>query len=110
MNYLDFKAGSKEYKLRLNTRNVISLEKQLGCNPLAIFGSGDTIPTITVMVKILHASLQQYQHSITLDDAYDIFDEWLENNHVMTDFIPLIIEIYKASGIIKDPNNKEEKN
>lgn len=110
MNYLDFKAGSKEYKLRLNTRNVISLEKQLGCNPLAIFGSGDTIPTITVMVKILHASLQQYQHSITLEDAYDIFDEWLEDNHVMTDFIPTIIEIYKASGIIKDPNNKEEKN
>lgn len=110
MNYLDFKAGSKEYKLRLNTRNTVSLEKQLGCNPLAIFGSGDTIPTITVMVKILHASLQQYQHSITLEDAYDIFDEWLEDNHVMTDFIPLIIEIYKASGIIKDPNNKKEKN
>lgn len=110
MNYLDFKAGSKEYKLRLNTRNTISLEKQLGCNPLAIFGNGDTIPTITVMVKILHASLQAYHHSITLEDAYDIFDEWLEEGHVMTDFIPLIIEIYKASGIIKDPNNKAEKN
>lgn len=110
MNYLDFKAGSKEYKLRLNTRNTISLEKQLGCNPLAIFGNGDTIPTITVMVKILHASLQAYHHSITLEDAYDIFDQWLEEGHVMTDFIPLIIEIYKASGIIKDPNNKAEKN
>lgn len=109
MNYLDFKAGSKEYKLRLNTRNIISLEKQLGCNPLAIFGSGDTIPTITVMVKILHASLQAYHHGITLEDAYDIFDQWLEEGHVMTDFIPLIIDLYKASGIIKDPD-KTEKN
>lgn len=101
MNYLNLKAGSKEYKLRLNTRNTVSLEKSLGCNPLAIFGNGDTIPTITVMVKILHASLQALEHGITLENAYDIFDEWLADGHVMTDFIPVIIDIYKASGLIK---------
>ena len=102
MNYVEFHAGNKDYKLKLNTRNTISLEKQLGCNPIAIFGSGDTIPTITVMVRILHASLQSYEHGITLDDAYDIFDQWLEDGHVMTDFITVIIDIYKASGIMKD--------
>ena len=101
MNYIDFKAGNKEYKLRLNTRNTISLEKTLGCNPVAIFGSGDTIPTITTMVRILHASLQAYEHGITLDDAYDIFDAWLDDGHVMTDFIAVILDIYRASGIIK---------
>lgn len=108
MNYLDFKAGNKEYKLRLNTRNTIALEKALGCNPISIFGTGDTIPTITIMVRILHASLQAYHHGISLDDAYDIFDTWLDDNHVMTDFIPLIVDIYKASGIIK--NDTAEKN
>lgn len=102
MNYVEFHAGNKDYKLKLNTRNTISLEKQLGCNPIAIFGSGDTIPTITVMVRILHASLQSFEHGITLDDAYDIFDQWLEDGHVMTDFIAVIIDIYKASGIMKD--------
>ena len=102
MNYVDFKAGNKEYKLRLTTRNTISLEKTLGCNPVAIFGSGDTIPTITTMVRILHASLQSFEHGITLDDAYDVFDRWLDDGHVMTDFIAVIIDIYKASGIIKD--------
>ena len=102
MNYVEFHAGNKDYKLKLNTRNTISLEKQLGCNPIAIFGSGDTIPTITVMVRILHASLQSFEHGITLDDAYDIFDQWLEDGHVMTDFITVIIDIYKASGIMKD--------
>ena len=106
MNYIDFKAGNKEYKLRLNTRNTISLEKTLGCNPVAIFGSGDTIPTITTMVRILHASLQAYEHGITLDDAYDIFDAWLDEGHVMTDFIAIIIDIYKASGIIKAEASK----
>ena len=106
--YYEFTAGNKQYKLRLSTRNTVALEKQLGCNPLAIFGTGDTIPTITSMVTILHYALQQYNHSITLNDAYDIFDEWLEEGNAVTDFIPVIIELYKVSGIIKD--GKEEKN
>ena len=106
MLYIDFSAGNKDYKLRLNTRNTVLLEKQLGCNPLSIFGNGDTIPTITIMVAILHAALQQYQHSITLNDAYDIFDTWLDEGHAATDFIPIIIDIYKTSGII--PNDNKE--
>ena len=108
MNYVEFVTPNKTYKLRLNTRNTVSLEKSLGCNPVAIFGNGDTIPTITVMVRILHASLQALEHGITLDDAYDIFDAWLDDGHVMTDFISIILEVYKASGIIKNDKVSED--
>lgn len=108
MMYHDFEAGNKAYKLRLNTRNIVALEKQLGCNPISIFGKGDTIPTIAVMVAVLHASLQQFQHGITMDDAYGIFDDYLADGHAMTDFIPEIVEIYRVSGII--PKEAEEKN
>lgn len=107
MNYIDFTAGNKDYKLRLNTRNTILLEKQLGCNPLSIFGDGTTIPTITTMVAILHASMQQYEHGVSLNDAYDIFDTWLDDGHSSTDFIEVILEIYKASGIIPKDEVKE---
>lgn len=107
MLYTDFTAGNKEYKLRLNTRNLISLENKLGCNPLAIFGDGETLPTITQMVAILHAALQPYNHGITLNDAYDIFDNYLEE-HTMTDFIPVIIELYKVSGLIKQEETSEK--
>lgn len=102
MMYVDFTAGNKEYKLRLNTRSVMALEKQLGCNPLSIFGDGDTMPTITTMVQILWASMQQYNHGITLNDASDIFDAYLDDGHSMTDFLAVIIEIYKVSGLIKE--------
>jgi hypothetical protein len=101
MLYVDFSAGNKDYKLRLNTRQTIALEKQLGCNPISIFGGGEDIPTITAMIHILYAALQPLQHGITLDNAYDIFDAWLADGHTATEFIPVIIEIYKASGIIK---------
>lgn len=108
MMYTDFTAGGNEYKLRLNTRDVVALEKRLGCNPMAIFGDGKTIPTVTVMVAILHASMQAYQHNVTLDKAYDIYDEWLADGHAMTDFLEVIINIYKVSGII--PEEVNEKN
>ena len=109
MMYYDFEAGNKAYKLRLNTRNLVELEKRIGCNPLSIFNEEDKLPTVSVMVAILHASLQQYQHSISLNDAYDIFDAYLETN-TMTDFVWVILEIYKASGLIDNEVKTDEKN
>lgn len=105
MLYYEFEAGSNVYKLRLNTRNIVSLEKKLGCNPVMVFGTGDRIPTVTQMVAILNESMQTYHHGVTMDRAYDIFDAWLASGHVMTDFIPVIIEIYRASGIMSGDNS-----
>lgn len=108
MNFINFEVGNNTYKLRLNTRAIVMLEKQLNCNPLNIFmeNGEERIPTITEMVTILHASLQQHNHGISLNDAYDIFDEYLEDKS-STDFIPVILEIYKASGIIPKDTKEE---
>lgn len=107
MMYIDFNAGEKAYKLRLNIRNTVALEKMIGCNPLMIFGNGDRLPTISEMVYVLHFSLQQYQHGITMNDSQDIFEEWLNDGNTPTDFIQIIIDLYKVSGIIaKDSNEK----
>ena len=108
MNYVDFCAGGKEYKLRLTTRSIVQLEKQIGCNPLMIFGNGEEIPTITNMVNVLYFSLQSLQNGITLNDAYDIYDTYIADGHTTTDFIKVIIDIYRASGII--PTEEAEKN
>jgi len=106
--YTIFTVGEKEYKLRLNTRNTIELEKKLGGNPLSIFGDGETVPTITNMIYILHASLQAYHHNITIDKAYDIFDSWLAEGHTAIEFLPVITEIYQVSGIIGTGAEEEE--
>ena len=111
MMYYNFEAGNKAYKLRLNTRNIVALEKQIGCNPLAVFGNGETLPPLSTMVSILYHSLQQLNHGITLNDAYDIFDSYLDDGNSMTDFVAIIIEVYKVSGIIKaDAVEDSEKN
>ncbi len=108
MVYYDFEVGNKAYRLRLNTRNTVALEKALGCNPLAIFGDGNTLPTISQMVAVLWASLQAYEHGISMDNAYDIFDAYLAEGHCMTDFFSVIIEVYKVSGLM--PHGDTEKN
>ena len=109
MFYYDFTVGNKTYKLRLNTRIICTLEKQIGCNPLLIFGDGDTIPTVSTMVNILYCALVQFNHGISLDDAFTIFDEWLSEGHTVTDFINVILEIYKVSGLIAK-GGEDEKN
>ena len=108
MMYYEFQAGNDEYKLRLNVRNTVALEKKLGCNPLMIFGDGSTIPPIEQMVQILHAALQQNHHGITLDKTYDIFDSYLADGHSVTDFIYVIVEVFKVSGISRDDKEAEE--
>lgn len=108
MMYVDFNAGGKDYKLRLNTRNTITLEKQLGCNPLAIFGDGDTMPTITTLVQVLYCSLLQLNHGITLEDAYNIFDAYLEDGNSATEFLSVVIDVYKVSGLIKSDKVNEK--
>lgn len=108
MMYVDFTAGNKDYKLRLNTRNVVALERSLGCNPLSVFGDGDKLPTVTVMVTVLHASLQQLNHGVSLNDAFDIFDEYLSDGHSATDFINVMLDIYKVSGLINQDVNTEK--
>lgn len=108
MLYVDFNAGNKAYKLRLNTRNIVQLEKLIGCNPLGIFGDGKQLPPISSMVYVLHTSLQQYEHGITLNDAYDIFDDYLADGHTATDFVNVIVDIYKVSGIIAGDKNTEK--
>lgn len=107
MNYYELNVEDKTYKLRLTTRNIVALEKAIGKNPLGIFTGENEIPTITEMVSILFYSLLPYQHNIGMNEAYDIFDNYMLNNSA-ADFIAVILEIYKASGIIRETSGSED--
>ena len=110
MMYVEFNAGNKEYKLKLNVGSIMALEKKIGVNPAAVFGLDEKkpeIPTITTMVTILWASLQDAEHGITLADAQDIFQAWLDDGNTPTDFIKVIMDIYKVSGILKAGKNEK---
>ena len=112
MIYKEFKVGDKVYKLRLTTKDICDLETDITCNPLMIFGkNGDRVPTVSIMVAVLYRSLQSLNHGISREEAFNIFDEWLEKeDKVVTDFIKVIVDIYKVSGLIKDVEANAERN
>lgn len=111
MMYVNFNAGDKEYKLKLSVGSMMALEKKIGTNPVAIFGfdeNNPVIPTITTMVAVLWASVQDMHHGVTMADAQGIFEAWLMDGHIPTDFLKVITDVYKVSGIFKQ--STDEKN
>ena len=111
--FAELRIGNEEYRLRLNTRASISLEKTLGKSPLAVFMELDNgeMPKLSDMLAILHACLQPYNHGITLDKTYDLFDRYVENGNTLFDLIPVFIEVFQESGYISKGNGEEaEKN
>lgn len=109
MLYKELEIKGNIYKLKLSTANTIALEKRIGCNPLDVFNTPSGIPSITTMVNILFFSMQKYHANIGLQDAYNLFDDYL-GEHSLTDFINVILDIYKASGFLKEDKEENEKN
>jgi hypothetical protein len=112
MLYIDFNAGGKDYKLRLNTRALITLEKDLNKNPIYIFLKPEDIkgipptPTIEEMVFVLHNSLKAYHPEINLEQTFDIFDEWVADGHLVGEFTNVIMDVYKLSGLFKKEDHE----
>jgi hypothetical protein len=117
MLYTIFTVKDRDYKLRLNAKACVDLEKSLGTNPINVFikmGAGDSInlPSLGDLISILHASLQPLNHGFNLDKTYELYDEYISDGHNMTDLIPVVIDVFKVSGLLPEEVKEvsEEKN
>ena len=106
------KIGDTEYKCKINTNGLVSLERRLKGNPLNIFMTiGDenfTLPKIEDLLIIFHESLTTYQHGISMEDVYDIFDKYIEDGKTIVDFINEIVEIFNVSGLLPKEKKKSK--
>ncbi|MBR5823800.1 MAG: hypothetical protein IKY67_06625 [Paludibacteraceae bacterium] len=98
----------ESYKLRLTTKASVGLEKALGYNAIGMFMDIDkgVMPKLGDILIVLHATLQAYNHGITLEKVYELFDDYVEDGHNMYDLIPLFVEVFQQSGYM--PANKEQ--
>ncbi len=109
LNYALITIGEKDYRCRLSAKACVELERKMGKNPLNIFmvmADGSVYPNLDDMMLIFHASLQKFHHSITLEQTYEIFDEYVDEGHTLIDLIPFILQIFQVSGFI--PKEGEE--
>ena len=116
MLYTTLTVKDRDYKLRLNAKSCVDLEKKLGTNPINVFidmaGDNVKLPSIDTLITILHYSSQALEHGITMDKGYEIYDDFIEEGHSMTDLIPVIIDVFKVSGLLPEDTEEveEEKN
>lgn len=110
MNYTALTVGEKEFKLRLDTKNTVALEKVLGTNPVneIMKCAQGQLPSFDFTTAVLHASLQKYHHKMTMQKVYELVDEAIDEGKSLTDFIPTLMDVFQVSGIIPKSDVEEE--
>ena len=103
MIYYSFNVKDKEYKARLTAKTCIDLEKKLGTNPLNVMMSMDEkkMPSLDVLITILHYSLVQYQHGLTLDGTYAVYDDMVDEGKGIADLLNIVIKELEDTTFLK---------
>lgn len=108
--YTELIVNGETFKLKLNTRASVQLEKALGYNPITMLMDIDNgiMPKLGDVLLILQACLQAYHHGYNLEKTMDLFDKYVEDGNSMFDLIPLFIEVFQQSGYITKGGDSEE--
>ena len=112
MLYTTITIDGVDYKARLNAKACVDLEKKLGTNPLNIFAKiadNGNIPDLGVLITMLQASLTAYNHGMTMDKTYELYDKFVDEGHTLMDLVPILLDVFKVSGFFKE-ETIEEKN
>lgn len=109
--YKLLKVKDNEVKLRLRSRDCVDLERRIGESPLNILmrtSSEEKMPTVGFIVAVLYSSLQAYEHGYTMDKTYDLYDDYIDDGHDLTDALGLITDVFEVSGFFKKQKTEEE--
>ena len=97
------------YNLRLTLIDVVQLERLLGESPLDILQKAAIYNAYGIsledLVYILYVSLQGGETKYTIDDAYDIFDDYIENVGDIGSFLNTLIRLFVDMGFISGDND-----
>lgn len=101
--------GGESYKLRLNTKASVALEKALGYNAISLFMDIDNgiMPKLGDILIVLHAMLQPMNHGMSQDKVYDLFDKYVADGHNMYDLIPVFVEVFQEAGYMPNTDSAE---
>ena len=98
--------NDKEIKLCLPMRQTVELEKALGENPLnklIEMSDGTKMPSFEFLATVFRYAMLKYQPKTDINKAYDIMDEYLEQEeNDLTTLLTLIMKIFEVSGFFRN--------
>lgn len=107
MRYVLWKVDGEEYKLRLGVSDIIALERRMnGRNPMDMLMQiqQGRLPSTTAVLAVIHAAMQKFHHSTTIQDVQRIYERYLQAGGTFTDLIPVVMEVFEDAGFFKsDP-------
>ena len=99
------------YKLRLTLIDVVQLERLLGESPLNILyeaTQGYNFNLEDLIMILYTALLQDGDKKYSIDDAYDIFDDYIENVGDVGSFFLVLLKLFEDMGFISNDNDEED--
>lgn len=92
--------GGREYRLKLKASTIGKLENKYQKNILNMI---DDMPTLSVMLTIIQAAMEPWEHGIDYVDVQKLYDKWTEEDGNQTDlFSKVIIPIMAVSGFFPE--------
>ena len=94
-----WEVNEEEYKLKLKTSSIIALEEKFKTSLMSLLEVNGNITPLNIMLQITHYAMKDYNHSIKLNDVYDLFDKYCEEGGSQLGFYQdVFMGIYQVSG------------
>lgn len=90
--------GGTDYKMKLTTDKITTLENKYRMNILRLVTMND-IPPLSTMLTIAQAALLPWQHGMKFEKVKGLYDKWVEEGGNQMDFYSrVLIPILSVSG------------
>ena len=94
-----FTVSGKEYNLKITMGEMVKLEAKIGSDLLT---GMEKLTAATTLAEYYFAALKPWNDSITtIDDVYQLFDDYITGGGTYDALQKLIIEVLVTSGIMK---------
>ena len=100
MPFMIWNVGGVDYRLKLTASMICKLEDKYKRNLLKMV---DDIPPLSVMLTIVQAAMQKYNHGITFSKVQDLYDIYTEDGGNQIDFFTdVVMELFTVSGFFTE--------
>ena len=88
--------GGREYRLKLKATTINKLENKYSQNLMNMI---DEIPPLSVMLTIIQAAMEPWEHGLSYPKVQNLYDSWTEEGGNQMDlFTKVIIPTMAVSG------------
>ena len=93
--------GGKDYRLKLKAANVEKLENKYKCNIIHMI---DDLPPLSVMLTIIQAAMQSWEHGVKYTDVQNLYDKYAdeEGGNQISLYKDVIVPIMVVSGFFTE--------